>query len=1299
MTGRTAQAKAIFLSVMMVLSVVAIGAAGFAGSAAAAPVSNGDVTVDIAGGSTDLRAGSSAQSLGLIEINPTSAGELGSRTIVDLPDGVTVNETATDEILVDSTGGSGLSAFEVSIQNNGQTIRVDHDGSAEANEILRIAELKVDVAADANAAVDGGSNNVDVDFFTGDGTSQSSVINIYKAGVDTEAQTTIAAGASGTDFGGNITVSTHTVNDQIANQSNIVIKANESQGITFNTDVDPTQLSTDLSDKVDMSSATLTSTELTIPVTGAFSAGDTLQIDADNDDEDTTALKLDATTDASDARLTAEVTANESTGTIAADVSSNEDILVNKPAIEFNEDGTSGNNADLIPGKSGQTVANTPFNVTSNSPGDLASGSQINITAPTDAGFEFDTRNEFVITDGVNDEIDVTEDDGTNNYTASVIDDGGVADGDRLTGDELATELQSALNADADLSGSYTVTYDSDANEFTFGSDVGSGNVIFFNSAPNTDANIANTVGFSTNADLSAGDQTSDQTIVNPAVASTPAASTLSDTDVVVSSVTAEQITIDVGADSAAGDEVDVTGVAFNVSTDANATAYQKFGGEYANSITSSTSTGVQASATPKAYFNADTGDSPGASNATFWVDNDGVTGATGYTGGTMDINVESLIAGDVADGTYVNITLPADSGVTFDTRTNPNIAVSDYNTTGASADVSERKISVVVDDGPSGLNEHLEIDSVAYNVSAGSAGEEYPLTVETSPEAGVTYTQETDNVIKVKQATPETITVFENTPGSTVVNEKAEYEVKVTNDSLVDGDAGDDNFGNIDINYTATSTPDGGSFSVSDATSTGADGVAKANFTLDTTEQYDIQANPVGYPNVNATGQITPSSGEPAQLGITTVKNGFTEGTYSGTPADNEARAIVTVEDGGGNNVTDAGVVNNLDVFLTVGGNAQIVEVGDDDFSADDAGTNGDGSYDVEGGDPGKLYVTYKDTSAETVDLDASEVNDDVSAADTQQLSFFNAVTTVDVSTNVSELAVGDAAQVTYTVSNNDGAIDVSGLSVNAGVSNGTVGSVAANGLTTDGSGQATTTFTAEENGTTSLTGISKSKQGSASITVTPDAASEPATDQVALENVNLDPDTVSNGTTNAHTLTFDATNVSDDDSTDTFTIEFPSVATLNGLDAASVTDADGNEVTIEDSAVSGNTITVDVSPNSSVDTRDLSVSADVNVTAPDVTEDATANINIDVADSANGQDNAAATLTVEAVAPGTVPAEVSDDVTAQQWSTIVGDDNDPQATELSAALRSWADTGTYDGVDYEATDLSAIIRYWANQ
>ena len=100
---------------------------------------------------------------------------------------------------------------------------------------------------------------------------------------------------------------------------------------------------------------------------------------------------------------------------------------------------------------------------------------------------------------------------------------------------------------------------------------------------------------------------------------------------------------------------------------------------------------------------------------------------------------------------------------------------------------------------------------------------------------------------------------------------------------------------------------------------------------------------------------------------------------------------------------------------------------------------------------------------------------------------------------------------------------------------------------------------------------------------------------------------------------------------------------------------------------------------------------------TAPSLSTQ-TETIRINIIDSSNGQDNATVGVSVNASTPGTTPSAVSDTVSSTQWSTVVGDDNEAQATEISAALRSWADTRSYDGVGYEATDLSAIIRYWSN-
>jgi PKD repeat protein len=179
------------------------------------------------------------------------------------------------------------------------------------------------------------------------------------------------------------------------------------------------------------------------------------------------------------------------------------------------------------------------------------------------------------------------------------------------------------------------------------------------------------------------------------------------------------------------------------------------------------------------------------------------------------------------------------------------------------------------------------------------------------------------------------------------------------------------------------------------------------------------------------------------------------------------------------------------------------------------------------------------------------------------------------------------------------------------------------------EGDAVATYNYTADgEAGQANITAIGGGVAGSATITVT--EVTEPG--QVQLTNVTLDPSTVTANTSNDHTLTFDAENVSDDGNTDTFTVTIPQAATLESANSVNVTDVDGQTVALSGGPdVSGNTITFSVSPDSAADTRDLTVEADITVSAPNVTQETMADITIDVADSDNGQDSTTAMLTVQ--------------------------------------------------------------------
>jgi len=71
----------------------------------------------------------------------------------------------------------------------------------------------------------------------------------------------------------------------------------------------------------------------------------------------------------------------------------------------------------------------------------------------------------FIFWDGVNDTLRVTDDGGT--VSIDAITDGGLTAGTAYTGAQVATALQTALNANATLSGTYTVSYSSTTQKFT----------------------------------------------------------------------------------------------------------------------------------------------------------------------------------------------------------------------------------------------------------------------------------------------------------------------------------------------------------------------------------------------------------------------------------------------------------------------------------------------------------------------------------------------------------------------------------------------------------------------------------------------------------------------------------------------------------------------------------------------------------------------------------------------------------------------------------------------------------------
>jgi hypothetical protein len=156
------------------------------------------------------------------------------------------------------------------------------------------------------------------------------------------------------------------------------------------------------------------------------------------------------------------------------------------------------------------------------------------------------------------------------------------------------------------------------------------------------------------------------------------------------------------------------------------------------------------------------------------------------------------------------------------------------------------------------------------------------------------------------------------------------------------------------------------------------------------------------------------------------------------------------------------------------------------------------------------------------------------------------------------------------------------------------------------------------------------------ANITVQEEAAPEPTPEQVEISNVSLTPTAVDANTTNDHTLTFDVSNVSNDGSGDVLTLTFPD-GTLVSSGSASAVDSNGDAVGLEPGTIEGDTTNVTFLPTENpnfASSPDLTVTVDnITVSAPDVDNQTTADIQVEWEDSSNGTANVTATLTIEPV------------------------------------------------------------------
>jgi hypothetical protein len=240
------------------------------------------------------------------------------RTILTLPDGMTVNRSASD-LFITTNKSDGLVVDSFSIENNDQVIRIEHGNSVSASsEALRIRNLVVDTVP--SIGTDATSFNID----TAAGSADVDVLNdISKASASIDSGSNVAVDADDESFG-NLDIDTeNTLAGQIGADTDIVIGLPDGNGVTFNSS-NTDMTSGTVPSAVDGASATVDNKQITVPVTEDVGQGDDPQIQFDS-------ISIDTTPDAQNTNMSVSVRAADSTGAIdlTAAQGGNEAIQVN----------------------------------------------------------------------------------------------------------------------------------------------------------------------------------------------------------------------------------------------------------------------------------------------------------------------------------------------------------------------------------------------------------------------------------------------------------------------------------------------------------------------------------------------------------------------------------------------------------------------------------------------------------------------------------------------------------------------------------------------------------------------------------------------------------------------------------------------------------------------------------------------------------------------------------------------------------------------------------------------------------
>jgi surface glycoprotein (TIGR04207 family) len=1003
MTGRTEQAKSVFLSLLMVLSVIAIGSAGFAGSAAA--FSSSDITaVD------DVVLGSEGQSLTSSKdliIAENTAGEFGGSGSgeITLSDPVTFNTSESAPTVRAVTNGS---ISKLSFSSDNQTLNFETDFKSGSETKINFGDLVVDVPNTTGSSFD-----LDVRAGTAtatktiDTTSPVMFIDSANGSVpDVPNQVSVGAASSSEAFG--IVINSSETNlsqptdGHIGKNTDIIVEANASKGLTFDTRVGPTQPSSlDFQDgavgKLDLANVSYEAggERLVVPTTDSF-----------NNDENVTirGLKLNASGSASDGKLSVKTTPTASSGTVTT--LSKQKVQVTKPSLSVNI------NSSAAVGK--DRTGDVAFDISSQTGGDIGANTKIEIT----------TNNSEVTfaRNGTDEDDDLDPVRPNNGGVDSIVNDNATVNSNNIT---LVTEGAS--------SGSEVINF------------------------TKIDFNVTN--------------------------------------------VPAE------------GEDVN-----FTVTTR----------GSTGGTPITATDTAVLDLERPDNQFN-------GGSDFSTKVDNDGQDGVEiGNDGGSTALKVTSDDIDQVSSGTYVNLTLEGGTGVTFNTSAvTKNIDNGETDGPGAigvqSSDTNDVENITITKDtfaiglstGHSGLQagENIQVDQLFVNVTSDASNTTLDVVTNTGDS---TVTTDVAEKIVVEEATPSKIKANANTSGGNtlgsfgadespensednpIVGETVTGEVRVQN-------GGPGFFGDADVDLEIVETPEGSSgASLNTSTvTTFSNGKAQFNFTAGdvANEDYVVNATISGTTGAGNTGvniTYSPTSAEATSISVTPIEDAISGSTLGPKEEVGTAAVYVNATDEFGNPVgsgvsgkisIESGSPTNFNISDAT--NASGMAAGDKGSVDSSLSTD---SSDITLDDDGSSVVTFEASSPQDVELQVTFSGN----SDTGAVTFYDSVGAVDTTLNESTAIVGDQVAANATLLEDTGGTQITVPDITVNFGDGSSANTTVTGTAvTDDSGVASSTVTADAEGTSNISATENLRSDEAVLTIDqPSLAVSTNVSEVTVDN-----------------------------------------------------------------------------------------------------------------------------------------------------------------------------------------------------